>query len=154
MRDFSKADKEKKSQRLQIPTNPDKLSKEQISYLEAMIKALLQDGYLPCLVAWEIADQLEISKISIGEVTDRLGIRITDCQIGFFKKDKTTYNNPEHKSIDSGIITMLQTLNESNQLTCTKMFELARQFRLNPITIAHEAGAQGLKIIGCQLGCF
>ncbi|MFC1874927.1 hypothetical protein ACFLY3_02065 [Chloroflexota bacterium] len=154
MRDFNEASKERKSKRIQIPNNPDKLSKEQISYLESMVKASLKDGYLSCPIAWKIAKEAKVTKIAVGEIADRLGVRIADCQIGFFKKDKTTYDNPEHKKLDSGIITMLKTFKEDDQLTCTKVFELARQFRLKPITIANEACSQDLKIIDCQLGCF
>ncbi|MFC1865882.1 hypothetical protein ACFLYB_04125 [Chloroflexota bacterium] len=154
MRDFNEASKVRKSTRIQIPNNPDKLSKEKLLQLEALVKESLKDGYLSCSVAWEIANEANITKIAIGDIADRLGVRITNCQIGFFKKDKTAYDNPEHKSIDGEIITILKALNENTRLTCAKVFELARQFRLKPITIAHEAGAQDLKIIGCQLGCF
>ena len=154
MRNFNEASKVKKSTRIQIPNNPDNLSKEELSHLESMVKASLKDGYLSCPVAWKIAKEANVTKIAIGEIADRLGVRITDCQIGFFKKEKTTYDNPEHKSMDWGFITMLQTLDADNQLTCAKVFELARQFKLKPITIANEAGSQDLKILGCQLGCF
>jgi hypothetical protein len=154
MRDFNEASKAKKSTRIQIPNNPDNLSKEELSRLESVVKASLTDGYLSCPVAWEIAKEANVTKIAIGEIADRLGVRMTDCQIGFFKKDKTTYDNPEHKSIDGEIITILKIINENNQLSCAKLFELARKFKLKPITISHEAGAQGLKIIDCQLGCF
>ncbi len=154
MRDFNKADKVKKSARIQIPNNPDNLSKEELLRLESVVKASLTDGYLSCPVAWEIAKEANVTKIAVGDMSDRLGVRITDCQIGFFDKDKTAYDNPEHKSIDGEIITILNTLYENNQLTCAKVFELARKFKLKPITISHEAGAQGLKIIDCQLGCF
>lgn len=154
MRDFNEASKEKKSKRIQIPDNPDKLSEEQISYLESMVKALLQDRYLPCPVAWEIADQMDVSKIAVGEIADKMGIRITDCQIGFFKEDKTAYDNPEHKSTIGGFASTLKKLKEDDQLTCAMLFEMAEQFRLEPIAISNEASAQGLKIHGCQLGCF
>ena len=154
MRDFNEASKAKKSARFRMPNNPDNLAKEELSRLESMVKALLKDGYLSCPVAWEIAKEAKVTKIAVGEIADRLGIRITDCQIGFFKKEKTTYDNLEHKKLDSGIITMLKTFKENDQLTCAKVFELSRQFKLKPIIIAHEAGAQDLKILGCQLGCF
>jgi len=35
-----------------------------------------------------------------------------------------------------------------------KAFELARQFNLKSMVIADEVNAMGLKIRGCQLGCF
>ena len=154
MRDFNEASKEKKSTRIQIPSNPDNLSEGKLTQLESKVRASLKNGYLSCPIAWKIAKEANVTKIAVGEIADRLGVRITDCQIGFFKKEKTTYDNPEHKKLDSGIITMLKTFKEDDQLTCAKVFELARQFRLKPITIANEACSQDLKIIDCQLGCF
>ena len=154
MRGFNEADKTRKNARIQIPRNPDNLSVEELAQLEGKVKGSLKDGYLSCPIAWKIAKEAKVTKIAIGEIADRLGVRIADCQIGFFKKDKTAYDNPEHKSIDDGIITVLRTLNENNQLTCAKVFELARQYKLKPITISKEASAQKLNILNCQLGCF
>lgn len=154
MRNFNETDKVKKNARIQIPNNPDKISKDKIEFLEAKINSFLKDGYLSCPVAWKIANDADVSKIAVGEIADRLCIRISDCQIGFFKKDKNVYDNPAHKSIDGEIIIIMKKLNENKQLTCAKVFEIAKQFKLKPITIAHEAGIQDLKILVCQLGCF
>ncbi len=157
MRSFGEPDRKKKIARIQLQENPGNLSKEVLSQLEDTVKASLKDGYLPCTVAWEIAREANIPKVAAGGITDRLGIRITDCQIGCFKVDKTPYDSSVptvHKNIDGEIITMLETLQENDQLTCTKMFDLAHQFKLKPMVIANEANVRDLKIHGCQLGCF
>jgi len=125
-----------------------------LSQLEDTVKTSLKDGYLPCHVAWEIAKEANVPKVAIGEITDRLGIRITNCQIGCFRIEKTPYDNSAHKNIDDEIITVLETLKRTNQLTCAKVFDLAAQFKLKPMVIANEVNAQNLKIHGCQLGCF
>jgi hypothetical protein len=49
---------------------------------------------------------------------------------------------------------MLETLKENDQLTCAKVFDLARKFKLKPMVIANEANVRDLKIHSCQLGCF
>jgi len=155
MRDFNEADRKKKNTRIRLQENPGNLSKEVLQKLEDTVEASLKDRYLPCPVAWKIAKEANVPKVAIGEITDRLGIRVTDCQIGCFKIEKTPYDNSVQKnSIDGKIITMLETLKENNQLTCTKVFDLARQFKLKPMAIANEANARNLKIHGCQLGCF
>jgi len=155
VRDFNEADRKKKKTRIRIQENPGNLSKEVLQQLEDTVEASLKDRYLPCPVAWKIAKEANVPKVAIGEITDRLGIRVTDCQIGCFKIEKTPYDNSVQKnSIDGKIITMLETLKENNQLTCTKVFDLARQFKLKPMAIANEANARNLKIHGCQLGCF
>ena len=154
MRNFNEADRKKKNTRIRIQENPGNLSKEVLSQLEDTVKDSLKDGYLPCPVAWKIAREANVPKIAIGEITDRLGIRITNCQIGCFKIERTPYAQSVSKNMDSEITTLLETLKANNQLTCTEVFALARQFKLKPIVIANEATARALKIHGCQLGCF
>ncbi|MFC1893108.1 hypothetical protein ACFLYR_03610 [Chloroflexota bacterium] len=154
MRDFNEANRKKKIARIRIQENPGNLSMDVLSQLEKTVKASLKDGYILCPVAWKIAEEANVPKVAIGEITDRLGIRITNCQIGCFKIEKTPYNNSGHKNIDGEIITMLKTLKENNQLTCAKVFDVARQFKLKPMVIANEANVRDLKIRSCQLGCF
>ena len=154
MRDFNEGDRKKKSARIQIQKNPGNLSEESLSELESVVKASLKDGYLSCPVAWGIARKSNVPKIVVGEITDRLGIRITNCQLGCFKIEKTPYDNSSYSNIDGEICNILKELHETDQLTCAKAFELARQFNLKPVVIANEMSARGLKIRGCQLGCF
>lgn len=154
MRDFNEADLKKKKTRIRIQENPGNLSMEVLLQLKNAVKASLKDGYLPCPVAWKIAKEANIPKVAIGEITDRLGIRLTNCQIGFFRREKTPYDNSIHKNIDGKITTLLKSLNENNKLTCAQVFALAKQFKLTPMIIANEANAQHWKIHNCQLGCF
>jgi hypothetical protein len=154
MRDFNEGDRKKKGARIQVQKNSDNLSEELLSELESIVKASLKGGYLTCPVAWGIARKSNVPKIVVGEITDRLGIRITNCQLGCFKIEKTPYDNSSYSNIDGEICNILKELHETDQLTCTKAFELARQFNLKPMVIADEVNAMGLKIRGCQLGCF
>jgi len=154
MRDFNEVDRRKKIERIPIQENPGDLSKESLSELESVVKASLKDGYLSCPIAWGIAKKFNVPKIVVGEITDRLGIRITNCQLGCFKIEKTPYDKSTHKNIDGEVIAMLETLKENDQLSCAKVFDLAWQYRLKPIVLANEMSARGLKISGCQLGCF
>ena len=154
MRDFNEADREKKTRRIKLQENPGNLSKEVLSQLEGRVKTSLKDGYLPCSVAWEIAGEAGVSKITIGEITDRLEIRITNCQVGCFKVEKTPYDGSAREITDSEFITTLETLKENDKLTCAKVFELVEQFKLKPMAIANYANDQGLRIHICQLGCF
>ena len=75
-----------------------------------MVKASLRDGNLQCATAFKIAQEANVPKIAVGKMTDRLGIRITNCQIGCFKVDKTIHDNLDHKKIDDKITTMLEAL--------------------------------------------
>jgi len=154
MLNFSETDKKKKSERIQIQENPGDLSNESLLELESVVKGLLKDGYLSCPVAWVIARKSNVSKIAVGNIADKLGVRIINCQLGCFKVEKTPYNKTSRETISSEVITTIKSLKESDQLTCAKVFDLAQQYKLKPILIADEINFMGLKIHGCQLGCF
>jgi hypothetical protein len=154
MRDFNEADKKRKTSRIRVQENPANLSKERLSSLEHTVKESLKDGYLACPVAWKIAKDAGVPKIAVGEIADRLGIRVTDCQLGCFRVEKTLYDNPDHIHIASEIIDELEKLIANNELTCPNVFELARKYKVKPLDIAHEVSARGLKFLDCQLGCF
>ncbi len=154
MRNFNDDDTKKKQARIQTKEYPGGLSKEALSKLEKMVKSSLKDGYLPCAVALTIAQDADVPKVAVGMMTDRLGIRITNCQIGCFKVDKSVPANPDPKKIDGKIIPLLEALKANDELTCAKVFELARQVKLTPMAIADVANSHKLKIRLCQLGCF
>ena len=154
MRSFGEADRKKKNIRIQLQENPGNLSNEVLSQLEDMVKASLKGGYLPCAVAFRIAKEIQIPKVAVGEMTDRLGIRIMNCQIGCFKVDKTIHDNTAHEDLDDGIVSKLNALKENNELTCANVFDLAQQLKSTPMVIADAANLRDLRIQNCQLGCF
>jgi hypothetical protein len=53
--------------------------------LEEYLSSLLVNGRLPCKAAWSVADRFNLSKLKIGAACDRLGIKISDCQLGTFR---------------------------------------------------------------------
>ncbi len=154
MRSFGEADRKKKKTRIQLQENPGKLSNEVLSQLKDTVKASLKDGYLPCAVAFKIAKEAQVPKLAVGEMTDRLGIRVTNCQLGCFKIDKTIHDNPAQEDLDAGIASKLNALRENNELTCANVFGLAQQLKSTPMAIADAANLLDLKIHNCQLGCF
>ncbi len=154
MRSFSEADRKKKKIMIHLQENPGNLRSELLSQLEDMVKASLKGGYLPCAVAFKIAKEVQVSKVAVGEMTDRLGIRVTNCQIGCFKVDKTIHDNSAHEDLDDGIVSKLNALKENNELTCANVFDLAQQLKSTPMAIADAANLRDLKIDNCQLGCF
>jgi hypothetical protein len=154
MRYFVDADREKKTARIAVTANPDNLSPENLLKLEEKVKASLASGYLPCPVAWQIALESGVSRIAVGEVADRLGVRITDCRLGCFSVDKIPFANKMQPNIPGGLIEALETYKEKKRIDCPEVFALADKFDINPLSVSREAAARGLKVRGCQLGCF
>ncbi|HQL01358.1 MAG TPA: hypothetical protein PK090_11340 [Smithellaceae bacterium] len=140
--------------RIQLPENPANLPQETLERLGAAVTASLREGYLPCPVAWRIAKDFDIPHIAVGAVMDKLGVRVTDCQIGFFKVDKTPYRALKPEEPSPELTAGLHELDAAGNLTCPTVFELARRFNTSPLKVSEAANILGLKIRACQLGCF
>jgi hypothetical protein len=54
--------------------------------LESRIKSSLINGRLPCPAAFQIAKDLNLGLKELGEAIDKLGIKISECQLGLFGK--------------------------------------------------------------------
>lgn len=52
--------------------------------LEEKITSSLANDRLPCPTAFKIAQELKVSLQEVGETTDKLGIKISSCQLGCF----------------------------------------------------------------------
>lgn len=52
--------------------------------LEEVIKSSLVNDRLPCPVAFKISGDLDVSTKKIGEMANKLNIKISGCQLGCF----------------------------------------------------------------------
>ncbi len=154
IRDFSEQDRNKKKTRIRLPENPANLTQETLGRLETAVSASLREGYLPCPVAWRIAKDFDVPRIAVGAVMDKRGVRVTDCQIGFFRVDKTPYQGNAPRQPSPELAAGLRELDASGRLTCSAVFELARRVKTTPLKVSEAANILGLKIRSCQLGCF
>ena len=154
MRDFNDADRKKKSGRITLPDNPGNLSGEALSQLESAVKAVVTDSYVACPSAWQIAKDTGVSRLDVGVMIDKLGMRVTDCQLGCFKVGKTPYTGSETESFGEEVASRVQTLCEAGELTCSNISALARELNVKPRAVADAINVRGGKIRQCQLGCF
>jgi hypothetical protein len=154
MRDFNDKDRTKKATRIKLGDNPANLSPEALTRLESEVKDALKDGHLSCPVGWKIAQKMGIPKVAVGAVMDRLGVRISNCQLGFFRIDKTQGPEDGAREPHPQIAVSLKELDEAHKLTCAAVFELARTLGTTPALISKTANNLKIKISTCQLGCF
>ena len=52
--------------------------------VQSEIENALTVDRLSCLMAWQIANDMRLSRISIAEACESLGIKISECQLGAF----------------------------------------------------------------------
>ena len=154
MRDFSYTDRKKKSGRIKLPDNPGNLSKEALSQLENAVKAAVKDGYVTCPSGWKVAKDAGVSRLDVGAMSDRLGIRISECQIGCFEVAKTPHTGTATEPFSEEVARSVKALGEKDELTCSNVFALARELNVKPMSVASAANVQGYRLRQCQLGCF
>ena len=154
MRDFSDTDRIKKSSRIKLPDNPGNLSEETLSQVEHAVKAALKDGYVACPVGWKIAGAAGVSRLDVGVMIDKLGIRVSDCQLGCFKVSKTAFTGTLVEPVRVEAARRIEALVEQGELTCANVSALARELQIPPRALADAANVRGYKIRQCQLGCF
>lgn len=154
MRDFGEADKKKKQKRIQLEENPCGLSETTLTELREKVSSSLRDGYLPCAVAWTIADNAGVPRIEVGSIADRMGTRITECVLGCFKVDKTPFAGTPPPPLSEDLVESIEELKEADRLTCAEVFGLAGKYKEKPRLIADRISASGWKVHSCQLGCF
>ena len=63
-----------------------KKMKEMPADLEEAVKAESANKRISCRTAWDIADSLGIKKMNVSAACETLGIKISSCQLGAFKK--------------------------------------------------------------------
>ena len=154
MREFNQADRKKKKGRIQLPENPDNLSADAQARLEAAVKGAVKDGYVPCPSGWRVAREQGVSRLAVGVTIDRLGIRVSDCQLGCFAVSKTDHLGSVPEPADEELARRVETLHARDELTCSNVFALAAERKAKPRSVADAANARGYKLRQCQLGCF
>ena len=154
MRDFNDADRKKKRGRIQLPENPGNLSPAQLSSLEDAVKAAVKDGYVACPTGWRIAGDEGVSRMDVGVMIDKLGIRVTNCQLGCFKVSKTDRTREDLGAPPAEVARRVGALAAGDELTCPNIFAIARELGVKPMAVADAANTAGHKLRGCQLGCF
>lgn len=126
--------------------------------IEAKIRLYPQRDQLPCAVAHYIAAELGTTPQEVGETATRLGVRITQCQLGLFgyaRKGRPAYRilRPADPLPDS-LIQALRAAAADGRLSCAQLWQIAEQFDLSRHEAGNAADTLGLKVKPCQLGCF
>lgn len=52
--------------------------------LEEKLKASLVNGKLPCAVAFKISQELEVNPQKVGDMANKLNVKVSKCQLGCF----------------------------------------------------------------------
>ncbi len=122
--------------------------------LEKEVKASLVDGYLPCVVAFEAARKVQVTPGVVGDVADRLGIRIINCQLGCFMVEKAVHDDLDSKLVRETVMERVKSSLIDDCLPCSVAFTTGRELKVNLREVGNAVNKLKVKIVDCQLGCF
>ncbi len=122
--------------------------------LDEELKASLVGGKLPCAMAFQIAGKLKVTRQQVGDMADKLEIRITDCQLGCFQVGKATHDDLDSIHIERVLAEEIEASQDNSHLPCAVAFKVATKLKVTPGEVGDAATKQKIKIINCQLGCF
>lgn len=112
------------------------------------------NGELPCLVAFQIARELDALPTEVGMTADLLNFKLIKCQLGLFGyKPKKKIVKPEGEVNQDMIVAIREGL-VGGQLPCKSAWDIASRFKVPKMTISGACESLNIKIKECQLGAF
>ena len=120
---------------------------------EEKLNSSLVDGQLPCAIALKIAEELRVTPKKVGEAANKLNITIIECQLGCFMYTGLKQNMGIER-VNPALEAELATSLVNDKLPCAAAFRVAEKLNLERGKVGETADALGIKISGCQLGCF
>lgn len=123
------------------------------SNIRDQINAHKKDDTLPCAVAFEIANQLNVTPQQVGTTIDLMNLKLVKCQIGLFGYDGGKKLTPDH-SPDPALKEAILSASVDNRMPCTKAWEIAEQSNIGKLTLGNVCEGLGIRIKPCQLGAF
>jgi len=125
---------------------------------EAIKKALVK-GQLPCAAAFVIAAEAGLEPLQVGEEADRLEIRLSNCQLGFFgygpKAEGKHRRVKPMQDVPAELAGAIRgALGADGKLSCTAAWQISARLGLPKQTVSDAVEGLGLRISQCQLGAF
>ena len=109
---------------------------------------------VPCAVAFEIAEELQVSADAVGMTVDLINYRLVKCQLGLFGyHPKRKMVKPQHTVTEDLKNTISDALVQG-RLPCKSAWDIASGFKMHKMKVSGACEAMGVKITHCQLGAF
>lgn len=127
--------------------------------LAEAIRGFTDEGTLTCAAAFEIAENLGIPRLNVGQAADALRIPLSRCQLGLFGYpgpakiwESAAYMEP---SVPSHVVEAIQaTQTKEGIISCAALMAIADRFGILRAVAGRAADRAGVRVKGCQLGAF
>lgn len=114
--------------------------------LELLLTNLDEEGKLSCLKAFKVARLIGRKPIEMYEITKKLGIEITNCELGVF--GKLRFQNPNVEVYNR----LRQNYMGHKTLECKVLWDEAQSSTLKKV--GSTVKNSDIEVSNCQLGCF
>jgi hypothetical protein len=109
---------------------------------------------IPCAVAFEIAETLQVPAHAVGMTVDLMNYKLVKCQLGLFgyqpEKKIVKSQDPVAEDLKNAIYDAL----DQGKLSCKKAWEIALRFKIHKMKVSGACESMGIKVKPCQLGAF
>ncbi len=137
---------------------PDGAASDVSPEMKTTIEGHVKDGFLPCPQVYIIAKKMNMTPANVGAEADKLGIRLSRCQLGLFGypgrqgwKGAGVTEMPVPDGLED---TIKQAAKDENQIGCKTAWNLARKFRISRMQMGWVIETTGVRIANCQIGAF
>lgn len=109
---------------------------------------------ISCALAHQLGKSAKVPVAEVGRTLDLLEYRINLCQLGLFGHKPVSKIMAPAKPNDEIAQAIKAMLEKDGSLSCAKIWELAKAFKLPKMTAASYCAFFKVKIKPCQLGAF
>lgn len=113
-----------------------------------------KDENVPCAVAFEIAEALQVSPKEVGKTADLMNFKLTKCQLGLFGYQPQKKIVKHQGRIDEKLKDAISQSLSLGKLPCKDAWEIASRLNTGKMAVSGTCETMGIKIKDCQLGAF
>ena len=125
-----------------------------LAALKREFQSRCKGEHLPCAVAFEIAKQLSVNPIEVGNAADLLAYRLVKCQLGLFGYQPQKKKVSPQRSDRQDLLNAIEEALVGGKLPCQRAWQIAAQFGVSKMTVSNICEYLKIKIKPCQLGAF
>ena len=122
--------------------------------IKAEILNSSQNNELPCAVAFDISNQLQVSPDEVGKTADLLNFKLIKCQLGLFGYQPENRIVKPQQTIKPELKDAILTALEDGRLSCKIAWNIASRLAVSKLDVSCACEGMGIKIKRCQLGGF
>ena len=122
--------------------------------IASTVKERSANEEIPCAVAFDIANDLQVSPEEVGFTIDSLEIHIVKCQLGLHGYPPDRKKVKPADSVSSELEKAIREALVDDRLPCAFAWEIAKESGLSKMDVSSACEALKIKISSCQLGTF